>query len=149
MAKKNNPKDVIYLMGEKSFREIDRTVFAEKSAQYMGFTKTNTLRELPKTKEVIEMIHYAKRKLAGEQHAIGAYANITVFEAANRIASDLVILKGIKDLLESYFKDDADCRITMHLGTAHVKGEGDFIIHSRGNEFHGEAFNVADRKSVV
>jgi len=47
------------------------------------------------------MIRYFKRKIEGENQSIGHYTGITVFEAANRIASDLVIISGVLQLIET------------------------------------------------
>ena len=68
---------------------------------------------------------------------IGPYKNITPFEAANRIASDLVIINGSLQLIGS--QEPESSVVTLRLGAEHIKGKGDFTI----NKFEGEAFNVA------
>lgn len=85
----------------------------------------------------IAMIYYLKRKDELNPLIIGPYKNITPFEAANRIASDLVIINGLIQLIGS--KEPLSSIITVRLGAKHLKGKGDFTI----NEFEGEAFNVA------
>ena len=90
----------------------------------------------------LEMIPYLKRKDIGNPFRIGCYENITIFEAANRIASDLVILNGLIQLVQ---KDPTleNARFTVRLGTTHVRRKGDFTIVCEGESFEGEAFNVA------
>ena len=70
---------------------------------------------------------------------IGPYVNITPFEAMNRIASDLVTLNGIYQLLEiDKIVSKKNCEMTIYLGNEDSP-TGDFIINGK----HGEAFNVA------
>lgn len=96
---------------------------------------------LPKSDNYDDMITFLKRKDEDNPVAIGPYKNITIFEAANRIATDLVIINGLKLLIDS--KKIKDPILTLRLGTTHEKGKGDFTIKMGGNEFEGEAFNVA------
>lgn len=83
------------------------------------------------------MIHYFKRT-KDKGNSIGPYSNITVFEAANRIASDLVIINGVIKLIEQN-TEPANSTITLRLGNKHVRDKGDFTI----NKKEGKAFNVA------
>ncbi|RYY00066.1 hypothetical protein EON78_01985, partial [bacterium] len=92
----------------------------------------------PQNGSCVEMIHYFKRKNIGENNQIGPYFGLTVFEAANRIASDLVIINGIIQLIEQK-REPKLSRITIRLGNKHIKGQGDFTINGK----EGEAFNVA------
>lgn len=70
----------------------------------------------------------------------GPYPHVTIFEAANRIMSDLVILHGVKCLLAaSTFPFDA---YKVELG--HENNNEFDIMASNGKEtLVGEAFNVA------
>jgi len=92
----------------------------------------------PKSGKAIEMISYFKRKLSGTIHLIGPYVNLSVFEAANRIASDLVIINGIEQLIRDR-KEPFESVITVRLGNKHEITKGDFTINGK----EGEAFNVA------
>lgn len=70
----------------------------------------------------------------------GPYAGVTLFEAANRIMSDLVILKGVHFLLtEEIFPFDA---YTVEFGNEDCNGF-DIRANKGGNSLAGEAFNVA------
>lgn len=84
------------------------------------------------------MIKYFKRKEKKSIIKIGPYLGISVFEAANRIASDLVIINGILQFI-SKKKELINFNITLRLGNKHIKNKGDFTV----NEKEGEAFNVA------
>ncbi|MCR6628335.1 MAG: hypothetical protein NVV67_19485 [Pseudoxanthomonas sp.] len=70
----------------------------------------------------------------------GPYQGVTLFEAANRIMSDLVILKGIRWLLENKtFPLDA---YTVEFGNENRNGF-DITAEQCGKKLVGEAFNVA------
>jgi hypothetical protein len=108
-------------------------------SEYLGFIKGNPFPVPPSSGDVIDMIFYLKRKNQKNVNTIGPYKNITVFEAANRIASDLVIIYGLIQMIENE-KALRNCEVSLKLGTKHVEGEGDFLINGK----HGEAFNVAN-----
>lgn len=74
---------------------------------------TNPFPVLPNSGSHYEMINFLKRKDETRSIKIGGYENIRPFEAANRIA------------------------------TTRYKGKGDFTIKINGEEYEGEAFNVA------
>lgn len=118
-------------------RDLSFDEFKELYQKYWELLSKNPFPTFPADGDVIKTIYALKRKEEGSQ-AIGPYRNITVFEAANRIASDLVILNGIFQIIESDLKLK-DSKIRIHFGSTHIKGEGDFKI----NEKIGEAFNVA------
>lgn len=70
----------------------------------------------------------------------GPYPGVTLFEAANRVMSDLVILRGVAWLLKNKpFPFDS---YTVELGNEGTKG---FDIEARSDDktLFGEAFNVA------
>ena len=69
----------------------------------------------------------------------GRYPNVTLFEAANRIMSDLVILHGVNGLLRSDFPFD---NYEVEFGN---ENNNDFDIKAKNHnqKLAGEAFNVA------
>jgi hypothetical protein len=107
--------------------------------EYISNLKKYKFPSPPKDGEIIETIKYFKRKDSENPITIGVYNNITPFEAANRIASDLVILNGIIQLMEQDY-EPKNSIITVRLGAMHIPGKGDFTI----NGYEGEAFNVAE-----
>jgi hypothetical protein len=88
------------------------------------------------------MIQYSKRKGIDSTIRIGPYEHITPFEAANRIASDLVIINGLLQMNDTG-KIQEDSIFIVRLGTRHENGKGDFSILTHETVFEGEAFNVA------
>lgn len=87
-------------------------------------------------KRGIELLTSLKR----ERLDHGPYKGVTLFEAANRIMSDLVILKGIRWLLENKtFPFDA---YTVEFGNENRNGF-DIRAEQDGRTLVGEAFNVA------
>jgi len=107
--------------------------------EYWEHLERNKFPPPPKSGKAIETIMYFKRKDNNKPITIGIYHNITPFEAANRIASDLVIINGVLQLIEAGV-EPKNSNITVRLGTKHIVGKGDFTI----NENVGEAFNVAE-----
>lgn len=75
---------------------------------------------------------------------IGPYTDLTIFEAANRIATDLTLIRGILQMFSDGIIGIED-NVEIQMGTMQGKGKGDFIVCS-GNETEkgrGESFNVA------
>ncbi len=70
----------------------------------------------------------------------GPYPNVTLFEAANRIVSDLVILYGVKWLLDKNIFPFTS--YTVEYGNEDANGF-DIRATSNGKKLIGEAFNVA------
>jgi hypothetical protein len=70
----------------------------------------------------------------------GPYPHVTMFEAANRIMTDLVILKGVKWLLDkSTFPFD---EYIVEYGNED-NNDHDITASKGGRQLSGEAFNVA------
>jgi hypothetical protein len=84
----------------------------------------------------LDMLQALKRKEVGS----GPYPHVTLSEAANRIMSDLVILHGVKWLLDRrQFPFD---KYEVELG---IEDKNGFDVRARSgqHELVGEAFNVA------
>ena len=80
------------------------------------------------------------RSLKREAVRLGPYPHVTMFEAANRIMSDLVILYGVRWLLRNdVFPFDT---YTVEYGNEDTSGF-DIRAASNGETLIGEAFNVA------
>ena len=83
-------------------------------------------------------------KIKREKIGKGRYPECTLFEAANRIMTDLVILYGIKELLAGKYIDkgiDFDTYI-VEFGNEN-KNDHDIMANKNGKKLIGEAFNVA------
>ncbi len=106
--------------------------------RYWETLKLHPFPAAPVNGNAAEMIHYFKRKINGLNEAIGPYTGLSVFEAANRIATDLVIINGVLQLIKERPELNG-LKITVRLGNRHEAGKGDFTIGDK----EGEAFNVA------
>lgn len=88
---------------------------------------------------LIELLIRLKR----EKMTTGPWKNVSIFEAANRIMSDLVILLGIKRIINGEFsnlKEFTDFQV--ELGNEN-NNDHDVISRANGKVLIGEAFNVA------
>jgi len=122
----------------KETDNIKKPQLEQLKAKYWEYMEAYPFPKPPAEGRSIDMIKYFKRTVANEIRQIGPYSGISVFEAANRIASDLVIINGVLQLLKDG-KEPVDAVITVRLGNKHVKDKGDFTINNK----EGEAFNVA------
>jgi nitrogen fixation protein len=80
-----------------------------------------------------------KRKPVGT----GPYPCVTLFEAANRIMTDLVILVGVRELLRGKIPDLDFDEYIVELGNEDSH-ENDISATRNGWHLRGEAFNVAE-----
>ena len=135
-------KKVEYLFERNEIIDIDYQALLDFKRTYLKLLDDNPCPVPPSSGSFYEMIKYLKRKDEALPLKIGAYGNITPFEAANRIASDLVIINGLLQLVEKH-KEFKEAIFTLRLGTTHHVGKGDFTIELNGEEYEGEAFNVA------
>lgn len=85
-----------------------------------------------------EFIHQVKRV----KWQIGPYKNLTVFEIANRIYSDLVVLEGAQKVFENPKAFQLEDVLDINLLLSNISGY-DLTIRTSAGKVHGEAFNVA------
>ncbi len=71
---------------------------------------------------------------------MGPYPHVTLFEAANRIMTDLTILKGVKWLLQSEIFPFQEYKVEYG---NEDNNEHDILASKNGKRLRGEAFNVA------
>ena len=84
----------------------------------------------------VKLFQYLKRQQIGA----GPYPHVTLFEAANRIMTDLVILRGVKWLLESQaFPFD---EYVVEYGNED-SNDHDITAMKGDKKLLGEAFNIA------
>jgi hypothetical protein len=112
-----------------SHHNIDQTL-----AEYVG--SVEQLGESVAALRGIRLLEALKRDIVG----IGPYPAVTLFEAANRIMTDLVILYGVRWLLKhAVFPFDT---YTVEYGNDDKKGF-DMRASANGATLIGEIFNVA------
>jgi hypothetical protein len=87
----------------------------------------------------LEILHRLKR----EQLRSGPYPGVSLFEAANRIFSDLVILYGVKLLLAKRKIGRINIPFREYRILLGVEGGNDILADSDGRRLIGEAFNVS------
>ena len=121
----------------KETDKIDFKGLLKLKEKYWRLLEMYPFPKAPASGQVPEMLNYFKRKSV-DSNQIGHYTNISVFEAANRIATDLVIINGAIQLAEAN-EEIKQGNFTLRLGTRHDPDFGDITI---GNS-EGEAFNVA------
>lgn len=83
------------------------------------------------------------RALKRDKLKSGPYPGVSMFEAANRIMSDLVILYGVNQLLQKTFNGISFNEFTVQLGNED-HGLHDIVAAAGDYTLHGEAFNVAE-----
>jgi hypothetical protein len=113
---------------------------AELVNLYKEYKKYLVMRPFPDIEEhsYQAYLHFLKR----EHSPIGPYTEITVFEAANRIATDLALFEGV---LKLYMAGtiEPDATVRLRLGTMQSDGKGDFSVFQTNGETQGEVFDVA------
>lgn len=83
------------------------------------------------------------KKIKREQVMGGPYPNVTLFEAANRIMTDLTILYGVRDLLNGKMEGIRFDEYIVELGNE-SKNSHDIQAENDEIKLIGEAFNVAE-----
>lgn len=89
------------------------------------------------TNSIFELIDQVKRNPTN----IGPYEDISVFEALNRIGSDLVLLRGAEKLFNEGLDKKIPTEILLRMGN--TKGF-DFEVYFGKTIIYGEAFNAAE-----
>ncbi len=96
--------------------------------------------ELPAPRnDVLAFLHSLKRKALGS----GPYPDVSLFEASNRILSDIIILFGVQRLLTNPSVGSVRLPFTEYEVSLGVEGGNDLVAVVGGSRLVGEAFNVA------
>jgi len=112
-----------------SLDNIDQTL-----GQYV--TEVETVGPIDPTLDGVNLLSFLKREKIGS----GPYPEVTLFEAANRIMSDLVILHGVRWLLKNEVFPFSEYLVEF----GHDNENGfDIRGNSENHSLIGEAFNVA------
>lgn len=99
------------------------------------------LKKIPLTieaKNFLGLMNKLKRDKIGK----GPYPDVTNFEAANRIMTDLVLLNGVKQLLDGEIKEIKFDEYIVEYGIGN-NNPHDIIASKNGKKLKGEVFNVA------
>jgi len=90
-------------------------------------------------KDVLTFINSLKREALGS----GPYPDVSLFEASNRILSDLVVLLGVRQLLTNPSVGNVRLPFTEYKVALGVEGGNDLMAIAGTSRLVGEAFNVA------
>lgn len=85
----------------------------------------------------------AMRSLKRDKIGSGPYQGVSLFEVANRVLSDLVILYGVQRLLDDPVIGSVQLPFQEYEAALGVKGGYDLEASADGQTLIGEAFNVA------
>lgn len=120
-------------MKKKQTNNLNRLNIDDKIEKY--YSEIHDIGKTIANKAGVDLLMSLKRDKLNH----GRYPNVTLFEAANRIMSDLVILHGVNGLLKSDFPFD---NYEVEYGN---ENNNDFDIKAKNHnqKLAGEAFNVA------
>ena len=123
-----------FLLHEEFKNPLNKAEFIEAKKLYLEFITKNEY-EIKATKDIFQLIQNIKRS----PEKIGPYQIMSVFEALNRIGSDLVLLSGAEKLFASEIPPE---KILLRMGN----NQGfDFEVFYKGDKvIYGEAFNAAE-----
>jgi len=116
---------------------LKRASIQRLERKYLTYFKKNPFPNL-RHKSIPEILNKLKRL----KYNIGPYENITVFEASNRIATDLTLFKGIEKLF-AMNEIPKDSKVLIQLGNMQMKGKGDFSVKGKILDLEGEVFDTA------
>jgi len=117
-------------------RKLNKPNIDKAISDYLEF-----LSELPliiQSNDILEFLTKLKR----QKLDCGPYPKVTLFEAGNRIMTDLVILFGIKELLDNKVPELNFTEYTVEFGNEN-NNENDIWASNKDEILIGEAFNVA------
>lgn len=120
------------------FKEaLSKKDFEKAKTAYLKSLKENKY-VIKNAKTIYDLIKNTKRS----PEKIGPYQHISVFEALNRIGSDLVLLSGATKLFNGELRDISPQKIHLKMGTTH--GFDFEVFLENGKVIYGEAFNAAE-----
>lgn len=125
-----------FILHEHFNKVLSNEMFDEAKKAYLNSLEIYKY-AIKDANDIYELIDKIKRT----PEKVGPYQNISVFEALNRIGSDLVLLAGATEL----FKVETEIRaekIELKMGNTHGF---DFEVQlPNGKVIYGEAFNAAE-----
>lgn len=129
-------KDIFILYDE--FNEaLSQEKFEKAKSAYLKSLEDNSY-SIKNASNIYELINNIKRT----PEKVGPYQNISVFEALNRIGSDLVLISGAEKLFKGDLKGIKPQSIQLKMGTTH--GFDFEVTLEDGKVVYGEAFNAAE-----
>jgi hypothetical protein len=125
-----------FILNEVFSKVLNKKDFLAAKDLYLKSLEQNPY-SMPEAENIYQLLNNVKRNPA----VIGPYKDLTVFEALNRIGSDLVLLSGAQQLFDGKVKEIKPDRILLRMGNT---GGFDFEVFLKSGEIiYGEAFNAA------
>lgn len=116
--------------------KLNKNNIKKAISDYLGLLENIPLKI--ESNNILEMLTDLKRK----ELKFGPYPDVTLFESANRIMSDLTILYGIKKLLNGAIVEIDYDEYEVEYGHSN-QNSNDIIANSDQTKLIGEGFNVA------
>jgi len=117
--------------------KLDRTNIDRELRRYLE--AVNSMKLPAPQDDVLAFIHSLKRSHVRS----GPYPDVSLFEASNRILSDLIVLFGVRQLLTQAVVGHVQLPFTEYEVALSVEGGNDLTAVADGQRLIGEAFNVA------
>jgi hypothetical protein len=118
--------------------KLDRTNIRKELTSYLNSIKSIEAPTSPN--DILEFMYLLKRKPLSS----GPYPCVSLFETANRIFSDLVILFGVKQLLTKPVVGNIRLPFKEYEVALGVEGGNDLKAVSGSHYLIGEAFNASE-----
>lgn len=122
-------------------QDIPRQLTASNIDQAIA-SYLNLLQTTPTNIEAKNVLGFLT-KIKREKVQSGPYPNVTLFEAANRIMTDLTILYGVKSLFQNTIEEINFDSYTVEFGNENFN-DHDILAENKKSKLIGEAFNVAE-----
>ncbi len=125
-----------FILHDTFNKPLLKNELAEATLLYLNLLKENKY-AIKNSSTIYELIESIKRT----PENIGPYQHISVFEALNRIGSDLVLLSGAAELFVKGINRKEIQKI--HLKMGNIRGFDLEVFLTDGNVIYGEAFNAS------
>lgn len=129
-------KKDIFILQDFFNKSLSKKEFEIAKTSYLKSLEENNY-SIQKTSNIYDLINSIKRT----PEKVGPYQNISVFEALNRIGSDLVLLSGAEMLFRGDLEGINPKSIHLKMGTTH--GFDFEVVLEDDKVIYGEAFNAA------
>jgi len=126
-----------FILYDSFNKALSKDEFEQAKAAYLSLLTENKY-AIKNADTIYDLIDNIKRT----PEKVGPYKNISVFEALNRIGSDLVLLSGATILFKNEVEGIEPQKIHLKMGTTH--GFDFEVILKDNKKIFGEAFNAAE-----
>jgi hypothetical protein len=125
-----------FLMYKDFENPLSYAEFITAKGKYFEYLKDNKP-EIKSAETIFDLIENVKRSPV----EIGPYQKISVFEALNRIGSDLVLLDGTEKIFKEGVEKNMPTEVLLRMST--IKGYDFEVYFENQPTIYGEAFNAS------